>query len=91
MYWYGRIKILLYCDNFNCCLNRHPEAQARPIFKDILMQLLDNDKVVLKIPKHDSSTHALADRVGGPLEAGEKMYTDLQWKYFTASDDEEHA
>ena len=70
-------------------VSRHPEAQVRPIFKDILLELLDEEKNVLEIPKKDAATHKLAGLVGGPLEAGEKMYTDLQWKYFTPDDCEQ--
>ena len=68
---------------------RNPEAQARPSFKDILLELHGQEDVVLKIPESDADTHKLANRVGGPLEAGKKMYTDLQWKYFTSDDYEE--
>ena len=68
---------------------RNPEAQARPSFKDILLELHGQEDVVLKIPERDAETHKLANHVGGPLEAGEKMYTDLQWEYFTSDDYEE--
>ena len=68
---------------------RHPEAQARPVFKDILLELVGKEDTVFKIPEEDSATHKLASLVGGPLEAGEKMYTDLQWKYFTTDDYEQ--
>ena len=70
--------------------NRHPEAQARPTFKDILLQLLSLEgDAALKVPEEDSATHKLASLIGGPLEAGEKLYTDLQWKYFTADEHEQ--
>ena len=71
------------------CICRNPEPQARPSFKDILLELHDQEDVVLKIPESDANSHKLANCVGGPLEAGEKMYTDLQLKYFSSDDYEE--
>lgn len=71
------------------CVYRNPEPQARPSFKDIQLKLHGQEDEVLKIPESDVASHELASRVGGPLEAGETMYTDLQWKYFTADDYEE--
>lgn len=62
---------------------RHPNTQARPEFKRILLDLVDREDLVLKVPKKDSASHKLAGLVGGPLEAGANMYTDLQWKYST--------
>ena len=61
--------------------HRHPNTQVRPEFKRILLDLVDREDLVLKVPKKDSQTHKLAGLVGGPLEAGANMYTDLQWKY----------
>jgi hypothetical protein len=76
--------ILLYI-----ILYRNPASQARPSFKDILLELHARCSIVLEIPEPDTNSHSLANCVGGPLEAGEKMYTDLQWKYFTSDDYEE--
>ena len=32
--------------------------------------------------------HQLAGVLGAPVRAGEGMYRDVQWKYFTADNDE---
>ena len=49
-------------------------------FRDIVLTLSGNEKVVLSIPK-DSSTNPLAGVLGVPLEAGENMYSELQRRY----------
>ena len=68
---------------------RNPEPQVRPSFNGILLELHIRDSRVLKIPERDANSHKLANCIGGPLEAGEKMYTDLQLKYFSSDDYEE--
>ena len=56
-------------------------AAQRPSFRDLLLALLDNIKVVLSIPPEAFETHSHAGVLGSPLEAGENMYRDLQDKY----------
>ena len=50
-------------------------------FRDIVLTLSGNEKIVLTIPNKDSSTNPLAGVLGAPLEAGEKMYSELQRRY----------
>ena len=50
-------------------------------FRDIVLTLSGNEKVVLTIPKEDSSTSPLAGVLGAPLEAGKNMYSELQRRY----------
>lgn len=45
--------------------------------------------MVLYIPPEEATTHKLAGILGGPLEAGEGMYKELQWKYFEENEEEE--
>ena len=67
---------------------RHPKWLSRPLFKEIILDLLAPDTVVLHIPPEEAASQKLAGVLGGPLEAGEAMYTDLQWKYFEQSEQE---
>ena len=56
-------------------------AAQRPSFRDLLLALLDDPKVVLSIPPEALDTHSHAGVLGSPLEAGEHMYRDLQYRY----------
>ena len=56
-------------------------AAQRPSFRDLLLALLDDPKVVLSIPREALDTHNHAEVLGSPLEAGEHMYRDLQARY----------
>ena len=38
----------------------------------------------MAIPQEDLDTHQLAGVLGAKLEAGERMYTDLQFKYHSS-------
>ncbi len=62
-------------------LLRHPETSQRLCFRDIVLTLIGNEKMVLSIPEKDSSTHPLAGVLGAPLETGENMYIQLQNTY----------
>ena len=42
---------------------------------------MGNQQLVLSIPQDAIETHQLAGVLGAPLEAGEKMYQDLQNTY----------
>ena len=53
----------------------------RPSFRDLLLALLDDTKVVLSIPSEALDTHSHAGVLGSPLGAGENMYRDLQERY----------
>ena len=50
-------------------------------FRDIVLALSGNEKVVLTIPEEDSSTNPLAGVLGAPLKAGENMYSEVQRRY----------
>ncbi|XP_064386574.1 ephrin type-A receptor 3-like [Halichondria panicea] len=59
----------------------HSESSQRPGFRDIVLMLVGSEKMVLSIPKEDSSTNPLAGVLGAPLEAGKNMYSQLQNRY----------
>ena len=67
-------------------LCRHPVSSARPKYQAILTSLLEDPKKVLHIPQIDASSHSLACILGSPLEAGLKMYPDLQITYVADGD-----
>ena len=46
-----------------------------------MLTLSGNEKVVLTIPKKDSSTDPHAGVLAAPLEAGKNMYSELQRRY----------
>ena len=64
---------------------RHPKPLSRPSFKDIINSLLGDESQVLQIPIRDASTHEAAIILGGPLEAGNYLYRDLQTEYDTST------
>ena len=49
---------------------------------------MEPESTVLAIPDKDLTTHQLAGVLGAPVRAGEGMYRDVQWTYFTADNDE---
>ena len=61
-------------------------AAQRPSFRDLLLALLDDLKVVLAIPQEALDTHSHAGLLGSPLETGENMYRDLQDKYYNSTE-----
>ena len=77
------------CDYKPSSSCRHPNSSSRPAFRDLLLQLMEPESMVLAIPEDDLDTHQLAGVLGAPLEAGEKMYRDLQCKYFTTDGNED--
>ena len=62
-------------------LCRNPVASNRPAFREILLTLLGSSEEVLSIPPVAVDTHHLAGVLGSPLDAGENMYQDLQYRY----------
>ena len=60
---------------------RNPETHSRPTFRDIYLSLSQYTMFVLQIPDDALLTHPQAWVLGAPLEAGEKMYIDLQKSY----------
>lgn len=60
---------------------RNPTARERPKFRELLLPLISDQETVLAIPQEDLDTHLLAGVLGAPLEAGDKMYMDLRFKY----------
>ena len=66
-----------------CIMNifRNPTPTYRPGFRKILLSLLENEEDVLSIP-FDVGSNSLAAILGGPLDAGFNMYTELQTKYY---------
>ena len=60
---------------------RHPNPHKRPEFRDVLLQLVQDEATLLHIPVGDASTSQQASQLGSPLTAGEYMYSDLQRAY----------
>lgn len=62
--------------------HRHPEAKQRQRFNDIMLGLLQQDSVILLIPKEELSlADSQAGIIGANLKAGEKLYNNLQQIY----------
>ena len=72
---------IMYC--YCCDICRHPESKKRPSFNEIMLLLLKEDQTLLLIPEDDLLTHSQAGQLGAGLDAGEKLYTDLQSLYVT--------
>ena len=66
-------------------MHRHPHHTKRPTFEETLRPLLDSEETVLDIPSEDSDTHKDAACLGAELQAGHKMYTNLQALYIPSS------
>ena len=62
-------------------MSRNLETHERPSFKDIVIIFMEPEATILNIPAEDRETHKLATVLGGPLEAGEMMYHNLQMMY----------
>ena len=60
---------------------RNPTTEERPTFRELLLPLISNQETAMVVPQEDLATHQLAGVLGAPLEAGERMYKDLQLKY----------
>ena len=79
-----RTSIKLKLDIFHCALSQHhrnPGTSPRPSFRDLVLTLVGKQQLVLSITQDAIETHQLAGVLGAPLEAGEKMYQDLQYTY----------
>eukprot|EP00731_Ephydatia_muelleri_P029662 Em0021g185a len=59
----------------------NPETHLRPSFRDIHLRLCQDENTLLRIPNEALLSSPQAGLLGAPLEAGEKMYLDLQ-KYY---------
>ena len=62
-------------------IHRNPTPTHRPGFRKILLSLLEDEESVLCIPPGIEGD-SLAAVLGGPLDAGFNMYTELQSKYY---------
>ena len=69
---------------------RNPEAAQRPLFRELLLTLLNIPKAILSIPQEALDTHSLAGVLGSTLKAGENMYRDLQDRYTVEDDDHDY-
>ena len=67
---------------------RHPAADERPSFHDIMVSLLQPNQTILKIPESALSSHPQAGTLGGSLKAGKNMYPALQHAYTDAMDND---
>ena len=65
-----------------CTFCRHPEPESRPEFLDIQVELQRPDFKLLTWTAEDVAAYTEQARtLGAPLEAGEKLYTDIQKTY----------
>ncbi len=62
-------------------IHRHPETRSRPSFSDLLQSLSRPETELLSWTEEDTKTHPQATVLGGPLDAGTGLYTDLQIVY----------
>ena len=76
------VHLCMYVYTHDLSILRSPNEHSRPSFRDIHLSLSQNQEHVLQIPEEAASTHPQAAVLGAPLEAGEKMYMDLQNSYF---------
>ena len=60
---------------------RHPDHSSRPVFREISLAFLVKKDIILHIPEEALETHKQAGVLGAPIEAGDKMYEDLQKTY----------
>ena len=67
------------CRDISLC--RNPVATNRPAFRDILLTLLGSQEEVLSIPPEALDVHYLAGLLGSPLDVGQEMYLDMQYRY----------
>ena len=59
--------------------HRHPDPDSRPAFCDLLLLLQRPDFQLLKWSEEDETAFSKKARtLGGPLEDGEELYTELQ-------------
>ena len=66
---------------------RHPEAESRPTFFDILLVLQRPDFQLLKWKPEDEAAYSQEARTLGSLaEAGKELYAELQNMYSTPAD-----
>ncbi|KAL5486847.1 hypothetical protein EMCRGX_G019382 [Ephydatia muelleri] len=70
--------LLIYQTMIQCW---NPDASSRIQFKAIHLSLSQGEEHVLNIPNEALQTHPKAGVLGALLEAGQKMYTDLQKTY----------
>ena len=64
-------------------LYRNPEYHKRKKFPDIHQDLSSVSKESLQLSPQDSQIYPKAAILGGPLEDGNSLYTDLQEIYLT--------
>ena len=66
---------------------RHHVSGDRPAFRELVIALTGTKDKVLSIPQEALDTHQVAGVLGAPLEAGQKLYTDLQNRYSDTNPD----
>ena len=62
-------------------LPRHPTSSSRPSFRDAILTLTDKPDKVLEIPQAVLQQNPKFQHLGGPLEVGEGVYSNLQDSY----------
>ena len=63
------------------CLHRHPDHAYRPTFLSLLKALTNSPSKLLSWSLEDTKGVAQVSILGGPLDAGRKLYPDLQDVY----------
>ena len=67
---------------------RNPEPESRPSFPEIQVDLQRPDFKILTWTSEDVTAYSEQARtLGAPLEAGEKLYTDIQNTYHVRKPD----
>ena len=67
---------------------RHPNAEERLIFCDIIQQLQRSDFHILKWSAEDTNKYSKETRtIGSPLDSGKELFKELQHTYIAASKD----
>ena len=81
------LNCLYYCRSYVAITYyRHPEADKRPLFFEIMIPLHKPDFQILKWSDKEEEGEALT--LGAPLEKGRHLYRDLQRMYLTQSQEE---
>ena len=73
---------VIHYSMFHSVATRNPLSELRPVFVDILLELMQPDFKLLTWALEDvAAYHEQARTLGAPLEAGEELYNDIQNKF----------
>ena len=73
---------VIHYSMFHSVATRNPLSELRPVFVDILLELMQPDfKLLTWAPEDEAAYSEQARTLGAPLEAGEELYNDIQNKF----------